>query len=91
MENVELNGQEPKGTDWLNLILNILIIILGIILIILVWHYGLGDCDKLKFDLEGKNLNAGEFMKLYSDRCLDKTNIFKQPNFSNLQYSQPYP
>lgn len=83
MENVKSFGPEQKGIDWLSLILNLVIIILGITFILLVWHYGLDDCDKLRFDLNGKKLDAGEFMKIYSDECLNKRPTLSLPNLSN--------
>lgn len=89
MENAELPGQEQPGINWLSLTLNVIIIFLGLILIVLTLHYGFTDCDKLRFDVSNKTMNAGEFMEVYSDECLDKT----PENFINLslQYSQSSP
>lgn len=71
MESVELPLTESGATDWVNLILNWGIITLGITLIILVLSFGLGDCDKLDFEVNNKTLNAGQFMDYYAKECLN--------------------
>lgn len=53
--------------------LKIVIIILAILLLVLIRMYGFGDCDKLRFEVNNKSLNAGDFMEVYSNSCLNRT------------------
>jgi len=64
----------------LNKILKCIIIVLLILLAILSITYKFGNCDNCKFEIEDKVYNTGEFMLLYSDKCLNpKPILFGEP------------
>lgn len=76
MESAKLFGLEPRDMSKVNLILGVIIAALGILLMILTLSYGFTDCDKLRFEWEGKSLDAGQFMEVYSSKCLNKGQSF---------------
>ena len=72
------------------ILLNILILFLSIILFVLISIFGIGDCDKLRFEINGTKLKADKFMELYSDKCLvkkslmDLSDIYPYPSSSSI-------
>jgi hypothetical protein len=51
-------------------IIRILTIILMIILAISVIYFKFGDCDKFHREINGTNVKADKFMKIYYKECL---------------------
>ena len=62
-----------KMKSKINIWLKYIIILLLISLAILSVYYKYDNCNQCKFKLENKNLNAKEFMNIYSKNCLNIT------------------
>jgi len=74
----------------LNRILKIAIAIGLIILAAESIYFKYDNCAVCKFNYENKNLNAIEFMKIYSDKCLKSNDFIFNQNLSGFsQGSKP--
>ena len=65
-----------KMKSKINIWLKYIIILLLISLAILSVYFKYDNCNQCKFNLDNKNINAKEFMNIYSKNCLNSSNSF---------------
>ena len=71
-------------------VLKILVLISLIVLLIVTSFANKDNCGTCKFELDGKNINAGQFINEYFEVCINpyvKKNDVENFNFSKINFT----